>query len=276
MLNIGSKTFRNLPEQVAENLKQIGLIWQKLDGLDVYDNVIILEDLSNLNEEQLTIVARPVSFIVYQDVVYVKKGNVGAYALFSPYYSIEADEYITIKSSELKVQFPLGEVTISNLEVELYDKDEIDTLLGNLDDDKADKSDTYTKSEVNSLLLSKVYPVGAIYISDNNTSPASLFGGTWEALNSGNKMPLSTNRKFEVDCGDVHTIKPRSLNICNTYGGTTITNTRGLIMTGDGSASRLDTSSSFYGAQEGNDININNLWATMNNYTEVYMWKRVA
>lgn len=168
MLNIGSKTMRNLPEQVAENLKQIGLIWQKLDGLDVYDNVIILEDLSNLNEEQLAIVARPVSFIVYQDVVYVKKGNVGAYALFSPYYSIEADEYITIKSSELKVQFPLGELTISNLEVDLYDKNEIDTLLG---------------AKLNaSELLGKTYPVGAIYMSTVSTSPASLFGGTWEQL----------------------------------------------------------------------------------------------
>ena len=276
MLVIGRSVKRNLQEQVGENMKQIDLIWQKLDGLDVYDNVIIIEDLSNLNEEQLAIVARPVSFIVYQDVVYVKKGNVGAYALFSPYYSIEADEYITIKSSELKVQFPIGEVTISNLEVELYDKTEIDTLLSNLDADKADKSDTYTKAEVNSLLLSKTYPVGAIYISDNNTSPASLFGGTWEALNSGNKMPLPTTRTFEVDCDAVHTIKPKSLNICNTYGVTTLNGVKGLLASGDGSTSRLDTSSSFSGAQEGNDLNINNLWATMNNYTEVYMWKRAA
>lgn len=174
-LNIGSKILRNLPEQVAENLRQIGLIWQKLDGLDVYDNVIILEDLSNLNEEQLAIVARPVSFIVYQDVVYVKKGNVGAYALFSPYYSIEADEYITIKSSELKVQFPLGEVTISGLEVELYDKPEIDTLLSGINTLIGTKLNT-------SELLNKTYPIGAIYLSTVSTSPASLFGGTWEQI----------------------------------------------------------------------------------------------
>ena len=31
-------------------------------------------------------------------------------------------------------------------------------------------------------LLSKTYPVGAIYISTSSTSPASLFGGTWERL----------------------------------------------------------------------------------------------
>lgn len=33
-----------------------------------------------------------------------------------------------------------------------------------------------------SSLLSKTYPVGAIYLSASETSPASLFGGTWERL----------------------------------------------------------------------------------------------
>lgn len=33
-----------------------------------------------------------------------------------------------------------------------------------------------------SALLDKVYPVGSIYMSVNSTSPATLFGGTWEQL----------------------------------------------------------------------------------------------
>lgn len=33
-------------------------------------------------------------------------------------------------------------------------------------------------------LLNKVYPVGSIYTSVNATSPAALFGGTWERLKS--------------------------------------------------------------------------------------------
>ena len=30
--------------------------------------------------------------------------------------------------------------------------------------------------------LNKVYPIGSIYISVNNTSPSTLFGGTWEQV----------------------------------------------------------------------------------------------
>ena len=254
MLNIGSKTFRNLPEQVAENLRQIGLIWQKLDGLDVYDNVIIIEDLSNLNEEQLAVIARPVSFIVYQDVVYVKKGNVGAYALFSPYYSIEADAYITIKSSELRVQFPLGEVTISSLEVELYDKAEVDSMIAELN--------------------SKIYPVGAIYMSTVSTSPASLFGGTWEQLE--NRFLLGAGSKSAGATGgeETHTLTqaemPRHTHSVNavypfTAGGSypyvpyTNTNTP----YGEFSGVVSETG--------GSDAHNN-----MPPYLVVYMWKRVA
>lgn len=31
-------------------------------------------------------------------------------------------------------------------------------------------------------IVSKIYPVGAIYMSEKNTSPASLFGGSWSQI----------------------------------------------------------------------------------------------
>lgn len=39
------------------------------------------------------------------------------------------------------------------------------------------------QTEVNNIdLLAKVYPVGSIYISTNNTSPQSFLGGTWQKI----------------------------------------------------------------------------------------------
>lgn len=42
-------------------------------------------------------------------------------------------------------------------------------------------ADTLGGYTVNSL-IDKIYPVGSIYMSVNAVSPATLFGGTWEAL----------------------------------------------------------------------------------------------
>ena len=33
-----------------------------------------------------------------------------------------------------------------------------------------------------SAILSKIYPIGSIYMSTNSTSPASFLGGTWEQI----------------------------------------------------------------------------------------------
>ena len=42
----------------------------------------------------------------------------------------------------------------------------------------ADKLDGRTLADI----MLEIYPVGAVYISVNSTSPASLFGGTWESI----------------------------------------------------------------------------------------------
>lgn len=42
------------------------------------------------------------------------------------------------------------------------------------------------------VFLLTVYPVGAIYMSANETNPGELFGGTWEAWGSG-RVPVGVN-----------------------------------------------------------------------------------
>lgn len=50
---------------------------------------------------------------------------------------------------------------------------------------KADLSDYYTREQVNTLLETQKladHPVGSIYQSTDSTSPAALFGGTWQEI----------------------------------------------------------------------------------------------
>lgn len=59
-----------------------------------------------------------------------------------------------------------------------------------------DLTDNITEDELITALKSNIvnltYPVGNIYISANNTSPAELFGGTWEQIKD----------RFLLACGD--------------------------------------------------------------------------
>lgn len=44
------------------------------------------------------------------------------------------------------------------------------------------------------MFLDMTYPVGAIYMSVNSTSPATLFGGTWEAIQG--RFLIGTNSTY--------------------------------------------------------------------------------
>lgn len=45
----------------------------------------------------------------------------------------------------------------------------------------------------NNTLADLIYPIGSVYISVNNTSPATLFGGTWTKINEKFLLSSSTN-----------------------------------------------------------------------------------
>lgn len=101
-------------------------------------------------------------------------------------------EYIYVNNSWEK----LGTQTVDL--TNYYTKEEVNSLLSNID-----LSSYYTKTETNTLLNAKlnitdlisfVYPVGSIYMSVNNVSPATFMGGTWTQIKD----------RFLLACGSTY------------------------------------------------------------------------
>lgn len=139
----------------------------------------------------------------------------------------------------------------------------------------ADDAITFEKlaDACKSSLLSAIYPVGAVYMSVNGTSPATLFGGTWTQIKD----------RFLLSCGDTyangatggeatHTLSADEMPYHNHgiqgygWGGT---------MGEPGGASLLSGSvqpNSFSTGYAGGNAAHNN----MPPYLAVYVWKRVG
>ena len=52
--------------------------------------------------------------------------------------------------------------------------------------------------QLSASLLDKIYPVGSVYMSFTNKSPAEFLGGTWEALNDG-RVLICTSDAYKAD-----------------------------------------------------------------------------
>lgn len=53
---------------------------------------------------------------------------------------------------------------------------------GMIDDAHTSQATTWSSAKINEEFLNRVYPVGSIYLTLNNTNPATIFGGTWEKI----------------------------------------------------------------------------------------------
>ena len=138
-------------------------------------------------------------------------------------------------------------------------------------------------------IMLTLYPVGAVYISANSTSPASLFGGTWESI--GGRFLLGADATYKAGStgGEAtHTLTeeemPRIYGEVHMHGegagGSVIASVSGAFTAiteepgYDNSASvgSIATSVSAYKINVGGDQSHNN----MPPYLAVYMWKRVS
>lgn len=154
----------------------------------------------------------------------------------------------------------------------------------------ADKLDGRTLADI----MLEIYPVGAVYISVNSTSPASLFGGTWESISgrfllgadstytagsTGGETThkLTRNELPNYKIGDLAMIVPGFHANWNN-GGIEATNLGNASSTKPGIAS-ANNNTITSDIQYGYRINSYGGGGAHNNmppYIAVYMWKRVS
>lgn len=132
-----------------------------------------------------------------------------------------------------------------------------------------------------SIFLS-VYPVGSIYMSTNPTSPASLFGGTWEALDDGRVLIGAGTAHPAGEVGGEETHKLITDEMPSHYHGFTDTY-RSRYTTYHperGGVRPLDTAYAVTGTTYDNDTTDSRGGSKAHNnmqpYLSVYMWTRTA
>lgn len=131
MIVIDGKAHRNMPEQVAKNQEDIKKIFQTLDGLNIQDNVVVIDDITiPLTLTELEIINREVAFLIYNDQLFIKKNQDASTAYFDVVFSISGTSVITFTAKEIQVTLSNGGLNLITSTIYSYSKDEMDTLLG--------------------------------------------------------------------------------------------------------------------------------------------------
>lgn len=129
----------------------------------------------------------------------------------------------------------------------------------------------------------RVYPVGAIYMSVDPTSPASLFGGTWERLKD----------RFLLGAGDTYSagttggsadavVVAHSHNQIRAYvgGGTAPVVSSSTVNIGTSTLPAINNDPAVVNNESGtlhtNEFGVDGTGKNMPPYLAVYMWKRIA
>lgn len=131
------------------------------------------------------------------------------------------------------------------------------------------------KAQFNSFML-KVYPIGCIYMSIQNISPNTLFGGTWVEWGKG-RVPVGVN----ADDNNFKTVEKiggestHTLTVAEMPSHNHVINRTGGIHSGGYASLYGDTNNGdkgFVTENNGKSIAHNNLQP----YITCYMWKRTA
>lgn len=142
-------------------------------------------------------------------------------------------------------------------------------------------------------VLDRIQPVGSLYFSTNSTSPASLFGGTWERYAQGRVMVSASDTDTDFTVGKTggsktHELRVRLGNIFGLAGITTTNDLSGISVDGGKTYSGFTNyngkqtvqtargmDGSFGTMQVDFHAAIGNL-PTLDPYVSVYIWRRTA
>ena len=125
------------------------------------------------------------------------------------------------------------------------------------------------------------YPVGSIYTSANSTSPAELFGGTWEQLKDRFLLATGDNYQAGSTGGEAQhklTVEEMPKHQHELVASATTTNQSGILDKSGQYLARSDAGGDnklhwcTFTSTKGNGEKHNN----MPPYLAVYMWKRIA
>lgn len=137
-------------------------------------------------------------------IKYVKDDDGKFLPITSPNAVINGDgktmDEVFLKESDI----PLGFIN------DLYSKTQNTTDFGEIAH-QGDLIDFLTQSQIISLSLSKIYPVGSVYLSIQNTSPASFLGGSWTQIGAGYAL-------WTANTGAGETISAGVPNITGSFG----------------------------------------------------------
>ena len=137
------------------------------------------------------------------------------------------------------------------------------------------------EQEIIAKLKNEIYPIGSIYTSINSTSPATLFGGTWEQLKD--RFLLATGDSYAAGTTGGEATHTLTTNEMPSHNHTLTPTTN--IGTGGVEVDGMTIQKGYIGSpvvnQFNNIYNVANAGGgqahnNMPPYLTVYMWKRTA
>ena len=116
-------------------------------------------------------------------------------------------------------------------------------------------------------IIDKIYPIGSIYMSVNSTSPASLFGGTWEQLKDRFLLGAGSTYTAGTTGGSADAVVVKHQHSYATLVASSVGGTYSSPATAD-NYTEIRTTASTY------DTGVDGTGKNMPPYLTVYMWKR--